>query len=177
MISPALMRKTTPIILVIDDDPDDVMLIRSAFQAVGVTSRVQTAGSGSEAVAYLTGEGKFSDRGVYPYPDFVITDLKMPDGDGFAILEHFKRNPEWAVIPTVVLSGSQDNDDIKKAYLLGASAYHVKPSSPTALRTLVKALHDYWLTCELPEVDRTGKQVETKGAHKLGQRFTPIGNR
>ena len=109
------MRKTTPSILVIDDDPNDLMLIQSAFQAVGVASRVQTAGSGDEAVAYLTGEGKFSDRGVYPYPDFVITDLKMPDGDGFAILEHFKRNPEWAVIPTVVLSGSQDNDDIKKA--------------------------------------------------------------
>lgn len=170
------MRKTTPTILVIDDDANDLMLFESAFRAVGAASRVMTAGSGDEAIAYLNGEGKFSDRGAYPYPDFVITDLKMPDGDGFAVLEHFKRNPEWAVIPTVVLSGSQDNDDIKKAYLLGASAYHVKPSSPTALRNLVKSLHDYWHTCELPEVDRSGKQVPTKEAHKLGQRFALKGN-
>ena len=165
------MRKTSLIILVIDDDPDDLIFIQSAFRAVGVASRIQTAATGSQAIAYLTGQAGFSDRSAFPYPDFVITDLKMADGDGFSVLEHFKRNPEWAVIPTVVLSGSQDNDDIKKAYLLGASAYHVKPSSPTDLRTLVKSLHDYWLTCELPEVDRSGKQVETSGAHKLGQRY------
>jgi CheY-like chemotaxis protein len=169
------MKRTSPTILVVDDDPNDLMLLQSAFRAAGVTSRIQTASSGDEAIAYLSGEGKFSDRNVYVYPDFVITDLKMPNGDGFAVLEHFKENPEWAVIPTVVLSGSQDNDDIKKAYLLGASAYHVKPSSPTALRALVKALHDYWLMCELPEVDRSGKQVGTDGTHKIGQRYASGG--
>lgn len=169
------MKRTNPTILVVDDDPDDRMLIKSAFQLVGVGSGIQCASSGQEAIAYLSGEGKFSDRGVYGYPDFVITDLKMPNGDGFAVLEHLKKNPDWAVIPTVVLSGSQDNDDIKKAYLLGASAYHVKPSSPLALRSLVKALHDYWLMCEVPEIDRTGRQVPTASAHKLGQRFAQSG--
>lgn len=169
------MKRTNPTILVVDDDSNDLMLIQSAFQAAGVTARIQTADSGDEAIAYLSGEGKFSDRSVYAYPDFVITDLKMPNGDGFDVLEHFKKNPNWAIIPTVILSGSQDNDDIKKAYLLGASAYHVKPSSPLALRTLVKALHDYWLMCEVPEVDRSGKQIETASAHKLGQRFARSG--
>jgi CheY-like chemotaxis protein len=169
------MKRTSPTILVVDDDPDDLMLLQSAFRAAGVTSVIHTASGGDEAVAYLAGEGKFADRTTYAYPDFVITDLKMPNGDGFAVLEHFKRNPNWAVLPTVILSGSQDNDDIKKAYLLGASAYHVKPSSPAALRTLIKALHDYWLLCEFPEVDRSGKQLETHGAHKLGQRFTASG--
>ena len=151
------------------------MLIQSAFQAAGVTAGIQTAGSGDEAIAYLSGAGKFGDRSVYAYPHFVITDLKMPNGDGFAVLEHFKNHPDWAVIPTVVLSGSQDNDDIKKAYLLGASAYHVKPSSTLALRTLVKTLHDYWLLCEVPEVDWSGQQVETNSAHKLGRRFVQSG--
>lgn len=165
------MKRTNPTILVVDDDPNDLFLIKSAFEAVGVGSRIQTASSGDEAIAYLSGEGEFSDRRVYAYPDFVITDLKMPQGDGFAVLEHFKQNPDWAVIPTVVLSGSEDNDDIKRAYLLGASAYHVKPSSPVALRALVKTLHDYWLKCEVPEVDRSGKHIETEGAHKLGERF------
>jgi CheY-like chemotaxis protein len=169
------MKRTKPTILVVDDEPNDLLLTKSAFQAAGITSGIQTASSGDEAIAYLSGEGKFSDRSVYGYPDFVITDLKMPNGDGFAVLEHLKRNPDWAIIPTVVFSGSQDNDDIKKAYLLGASAYHVKPSAPSGLRALVKALLDYWRMCEVPEVDRTGKQVQTNSAHKLGQRFAPSG--
>jgi CheY-like chemotaxis protein len=169
------MKTTNPTILIVDDDPNDLLLIQAAFRASGVTSSIQTVNSGDEAIAYLAGEGKFADRSIYGHPDFVITDLKMPDGDGFSVLQHFKRNPDWAVIPTVVLSGSQDNDDIKKAYLLGASAYHVKPSSSAMLRTLVKAMHQYWLMCEVPEVDRTGKHLPTSGAHKLGERFVEGG--
>lgn len=68
---------------------------------------------------------------------------------------------------------ADDDNDIKKAHLLGASAYHVKPSSPVALRALIKALHDYGLLCELPEVDQGGMQVDTNGAHKIGERFQP----
>lgn len=169
------MKRTNPTILVVEDDQNDLLLIKSAFRAAGVTSGIHTVSSGYEAIAYLSGDGKFSDRAAYVYPDFVITDLKMPDGDGFAVLEHLKKNPNWAVIPTVVLSGSQDNDDIKKAYLLGASAYHVKPSSPLALRALVKALHDYWLMCDVPQIDGTGRQIETDSAHKLGERYARSG--
>ena len=166
------MKKTNPTILVVDDDPDDLLLIRAAFKAVGITARVQTLTSGHEAVAYLKGEGKYADRAMYGYPDFVLTDLKMPGLDGFAVLEHLKKNPESAIIPTVILSGSQDNDDIKKAYLLGASSYHVKPAAPGELRNLVKVLHDYWMLCEAPAVDMHGKQLVTDSRHKLGERFS-----
>lgn len=166
------MKKTNPTILVVDDDLNDLLLIQMAFKAVGVTSRVQTAESGQEAVAYLKGDGKYTDRSEYPYPDFVLTDLKMPGLDGFAVLEHLKKNPESAIIPTVIFSGSQDNDDIKKAYLLGASSYHVKPSSPGELRALVKVLHEYWMLCEAPAIDVHGKQIETDSSHKLGERFS-----
>lgn len=165
------MKRSNPTILIVDDDPNDLLFLRAAFKAVGVSSKIQTADSGHEAVAYLKGEGKYSDRSVYAYPDFVLTDLKMPGLDGFAVLEHLKKNPESAIIPTVIFSGSQDNDDIRKAYMLGASSYHVKPSDPAALRALVKTLHDYWMLCEAPEVDRSGKQVETESSHKLGARF------
>lgn len=164
------MQRAKPTILVVDDDENDRMFIAAAFSAIGV-SKVQSVECGDAAIEYLAGTGIYSDRSVYPYPGFVITDLKMPQGDGFAVLEHLKATPEWAIIPTVVLTGSQDNDDIKKAYWLGASAYHVKPSSPEGLRTLVKALHSYWLMCEVPEIDRDGKHVATSGSHKLGERF------
>ena len=98
-------------------------------------------------------------------------DLKRPEADGFAVLEHLKNNPEWAVIPTVVLTASQDLDDIKKAYMLGASSYHVKPTSFEGLQKQLKVLHEYWMTCEVPEVDSAGRQLRTDSKGKLGERF------
>ncbi len=165
------MKKYYSTILVVDDDPNDLIFIERAFRAIGVKDPIHTVTGGQEAIAYMMGEGKFSDRRLYAYPTFITTDLKMPGADGFSVLEHLKNNPEWAVIPTVVLTASQDLDDIKKAYMLGASSYHVKPSSPDALRQQLKVLHDYWITCEVPEVDSTGRQVRTDSEGKLGERF------
>jgi CheY-like chemotaxis protein len=102
----------------------------------------------------------------------VMTDLKMPKVDGFGVLEFLKGNPEWAIIPTVVFTASHDRDDIKKAYMLGASSYHVKPQNSVALFQFIATLNAYWLTCEVPEVDSTGKQLATNSAGKLGERFT-----
>ena len=82
-----------------------------------------------------------------------------------------RKNPEWAIIPTVVLTSSRDLDDIKKAYMLVASSYHVKPGSPIDLRQQLKVLHDYWLTCEVPQVDSNGRQLRTNSEGKLGERF------
>jgi PAS domain S-box-containing protein len=158
-------------IIVVDDDPGDLTLIERAFRAIGVKDPIHTISGGLEAIAYMMGEGKYADRSVYAYPTFITTDLKMPGADGFAVLEHLKNNPEWAVIPTVVLTGSADLDDIKKAYMLGASSYHIKPSSPDGLRNILRALHNYWLTCEVPEVDSSGRQLRTNSAGKLGERF------
>ena len=158
-------------IMVVDDDPSDLMLIERAFRAIGVKDPIHTINGGLEAIAYMMGEGKYADRSVYAYPTFITTDLKMPGADGFAVLEHLKNNPEWAVIPTVVLTGSADLDDIKKAYMLGASSYHVKPSAPDGLRNILKVLNNYWLTCEVPEVDSTGRQLPTDSKGKLGERF------
>lgn len=140
-------------ILVVEDDESYQILIREAFRAVGVQSPLQFASSGSEAIAYLMGEGKFSDRNAYPYPTFIITDLNMPAGSGLSVLEHTKRNQDWDIIPKVVLTSSEDPDDIRKAYQLGASCYHLKPGSQKELCQFLKTLHEYWMTCKVPEVD------------------------
>ncbi len=158
-------------IMIVDDDPNDRFLIERAFRKIGVMDPIQTLNGGREAIAYMMGEGKYADRSVYVYPTFISTDLKMPEVDGFAVLEHLKNNPEWSVIPTVVLTSSRDLDDIKKAYMLGASSYHVKPSSAEKLREQLKVLHDYWMTCEVPQVDRSGRQLITDSQGKLGERF------
>ncbi len=157
--------------MVVDDDRSDLILIERAFRAIGVKDPIHTINGGQEAIAYMLGEGKFADRSVYTYPTFITTDLKMPGADGFAVLEHLRNNPQWAVIPTVVLTSSADLDDIKKSYMLGASSYHIKPHSPEALRHQLKVLHDYWMTCQVPEVDSTGRQLRTESKGKLGERF------
>jgi CheY-like chemotaxis protein len=124
----------------------------------------------------MMGEGKYSDRKKFVYPTFIITDLKMPVADGFAVLEFLKGNPEWRVIPTVVLSASADLDDIKKSYMLGASSYHVKPQQQEDLRKQLEIINAYWMTCQVPEVDVTGKQVRTDSEGKLGERFPQPGD-
>jgi CheY-like chemotaxis protein len=165
------MKKRKPTLLVVEDDPNDQLLLMRAFKTAGVTTRIHLVNDGKEAIAYMMGEGKFADREVFCYPTFIMTDLKMPRADGFAVLEFLKGNPEWAVIPTIVFSASSDLDDIKKAYMLGASSYHIKPSSPRALEHQIQVLHSYWVTCEVPQVDMTGKQVHTDSRGKLGERF------
>ncbi len=101
-------------ILVVEDDPNDQTFILEAFRSIGVETPIQVVSTGSEAIAYLMGEEKYSDRAAYPYPTFIITDLKMPGGNGFSVLEHLQGNPEWSIIPKVVLSASEDPDDVKK---------------------------------------------------------------
>lgn len=158
-------------ILLVEDDPHDQTFILKAFRDLGLTSPIHVVSDGLDAIAYMMGEGKYSNRGLYPYPTFIMTDLKMPRADGFEVLEHLKSNPSWAVIPTVVLSSSSDPDDIRTAYLLGASSYHLKPSGFDALRSQPKILHDYWMPCQVPEVDLSGKQLRTESRGKLGERF------
>jgi len=125
--------------------------------------------SGSEAIAYLRGEGEFSNRARFQYPSFVLTDLKMPLGDGLTVLEYLKQQPDFAVIPTIVLSSSSDLDDIKTAYALGASSFIVKPRQPEVLHRIIKLLYEFWLECEIPQVDLTGKQIPTRTRGKLSE--------
>ena len=171
------MKKYHATILVVEDDPNDQFLIERAFRKAGVTDPIQIVGDGAEAIAYMMGEGKYADRKKYAYPTFVITDLKMPRADGFAVLDFLKHNPEWAIIPTIVLSASSDLDDIKKAYMLGASSYHTKPQAPEELRNQLAVINAYWLTCQVPEVDVTGKQLRTDSEGKLGERFPQPGDK
>lgn len=165
------MKNLTFTILVVDDDENDRFLVQRSFEKISAVATVQVVRDGEEAIAYMMGEGRFADRETFRYPSFIMTDLKMPKADGFAVLEFLKSNPMWRIIPAVVLSSSSDLDDIKKAYMLGSSSYHVKPSQPDGLRHLIKLLYDYWMACEVPQVDSTGKQVATDSAGKLGERF------
>jgi len=165
------MKRQIQSILIIDDDANDRLLLQLAFNRIGVSDPVQIVESGAEAMAYLQGQGKYSNRARYPYPTFLITDLKMPGIDGFAVLAHLRENPDRAITPTIVLSASSDPDDIRLAYQLGANSYIVKPVDLEQLFRILKLTYDYWLSCDVPYTDPDGRHVVTSSAGKLGQIF------
>lgn len=160
------------VILVVEDDEHDQLFIRTALlKHLPSNSLIFTVNHARQAIAYLMAEGQYSDRVAFPFPTLIVTDLKMPVSDGFDLLDHRRANPQWITIPTVVLSSSTDPDDIRTAYLLGASSYHQKPQSFENLCTLAATIVSYWLSSLVPEVDVFGRQVLTRSEGKLGQRF------
>jgi CheY-like chemotaxis protein len=158
--------------MIVEDDEDQRIFLQKSFEALGTHYTVQTLQSGDEAIAYLKGEGRFSNRAEFQFPAYIITDLKMADGDGFHILEFIKKNPALSVIPVVVLSSSEDQDDVRHAYLLGASSFLVKPAGLAALSALLNKVHEYWAECEVPQVDESGYALNTESRGKLGERYT-----
>ena len=159
-------------ILLIDNDINDQFLSQIALENVlPPGSTVHATHSGNEAVAYMIGEGKFANREVYPFPSLVITDLKMPDGDGLDVLEFLQNNPAWNVVPRLMFSNSADPDDVRTAYMLGASAYHVKPLSQIEMEKRMRAIVEYWAGSEVPPVDRTGRVLTTNSAGRIGARY------
>jgi len=138
------------VILVAEDNPDEAMLLQRAFKKAGLEIRVHICGDGNEATDYLRGENAFKDRLKFPFPNMVITDLKMPRCDGFQILQWLQAHPECNLIPKIVLSASNQPVDVIKAYQLGANCYFTKPSSMKDLTNLVRLLNEFWSTAEIP---------------------------
>ena len=164
-----IMKRPVESILVVEDDGNDRLLLQLAFSRIGIRDPITFVQGGAEALAYLRGEGQYCRRERYPYPSFLITDLKMPGLDGFSVLAHLKENPERAIMPTIVLSASADLDDIRLAYALGAHSYLVKPVELEELFRLLKMTYNYWRCCDFPYIDTDGKHVCSSTAGKLGQ--------
>jgi CheY-like chemotaxis protein len=158
-------------VLLADDDEHSRFLTARHLTRVLGTSAVTAVADGEQAIAYLCGEGEFADRQRHPFPTLMITDLKMPRADGFAVLDFLRHNPSWSVLPKIVFSSSADPDDIRTAYYLGASAFHQKPCGNDALRAAVDLMLTYWLSCEVPAVDVDGRLIATARAGKLGERY------
>jgi len=146
-------------LLIVENDEDDRFLIHRALTAIGFDRPVQMITTAAEAIAYIEGRGRYSNRSAFPYPSLIMIDLEMPVADGFVVLEYLRSHPESAIIPTVVFSGSVEPYDVKKSYLYGASAYHEKPHDFHELQALLRSLLDYWMRCRVPEVDSDGRQI------------------
>jgi CheY-like chemotaxis protein len=146
------MSGSEPILLV-EDDENDVLLLQRAFRRAGIMNPLQIVRHGDDAVAYLEGSGEFADRSTHPFPVFMLLDLKLPRRTGLEVLEWVKERTGLKRIPIVVLTSSKNDDDIDRAYELGANSYVVKPVSFETLIELAKSLELYWLVLnERPNV-------------------------
>jgi CheY-like chemotaxis protein len=127
------------LVLLVEDDPDDVDLLRRAFRRATSGLRLEHAEDGERAVARLSDEEA-------PVPAVVLLDLKLPRMSGFEVLRWMRADPRVRSVPVVVLTSSRLRGDVGQAYDLGANSYLVKPTAPEALAAMMADVDRYWLT-------------------------------
>lgn len=136
------MKRT---VLYVEDEADDVLFMRVAFQRLGAAVDLRSVEDGGRAMAYLGGESPFADRTQYPQPDVLLLDLNLPLHSGFEVLQWLRDQPALAQLPVVIFSSSGRPEDRARAQELGASDYLLKPSSGLDFVQVAKHLQDIWL--------------------------------
>lgn len=132
-------------VLYVEDEEDDVFLVRHAFKEARVSSPLLSVADGEAALEYLSGAGKYCNRAEYPLPILLLLDINMPKVSGLDVLKWLRAQPCFRALPTLIVSSSNQESDIRAAYDLGANGYVVKPSALDQLLIIAKAIRDYWL--------------------------------
>jgi CheY-like chemotaxis protein len=130
-------------ILLVEDNPGDVELTREALDDAKVANRLSVVDDGADAVDFLFRRGRFKDA---PRPDLILLDLNLPKKDGRQVLSEIKANADLAQIPVVVLTTSQAEEDILRAYQLHANCYIAKPVDFNQFLRIVSTIEEFWLT-------------------------------
>ena len=132
-------------ILLVEDDSNDILFIQRAFRQTKFENSMQVVRDGDEAVAYLSGEGKYANRSLYPLTGMILLDLKLPRRSGLEVLEWLRIQPVLKRIPVVILTSSKENNDVNKAYDIGVNSYLLKPVNYNALNEMIETLNAFWL--------------------------------
>ena len=130
-------------ILLVEDNPGDVELTREALDDAKVANRLHVVDDGADAVEFLFQRGKFANA---PRPDIILLDLNLPKKDGRQVLSEIKANADLAQIPVVVLTTSQAEEDILRAYQLHANCYITKPVDFNQFLRIVATIEEFWLS-------------------------------
>jgi len=136
--------EATPIeVLLVEDDPGDVLMTREALAHYKVTNRLNVVSDGEEAIAYLRREGRFGNA---VRPDLVLLDLNLPRRDGREVLAEIKNDKDLHQIPVVVLTTSAAEEDILRSYQLHANAYVTKPVDFDRFISIVRRIDDFFVS-------------------------------
>ena len=141
-------------VLLVEDDLNDIFIVKRAFRTAHIPNPLQVVTDGEEAISYLRGDGKYADRAAHPLPKLIVMDIKMPRRSGFEVLEWVKGSSGMRRIPVIIVSSSDSVEDINRAYELGANAYMIKPMDYRAVEHLFECITNYWgLECAKPELE------------------------
>lgn len=138
-------------VLLVEDDPGDVDLAREALQEAGSTLQLHVVDDGVKALAYLRREGAYAGA---VQPDLILLDLNLPRKDGREVLRELKNGSPFKQIPIVVLTTSDADADIVKAYALGANCYVRKPMSLDQFTHVIRSIEDFW--CHVAKLPAKG---------------------
>ena len=130
--------------LLVDDSENDLALMNIAFRRAELNSPLQVVHNGEEAIAYLAGKGRYTDRNKFPLPAVMLLDLNMPMKDGFEVLDWLREQSGLKRLSTIVLTSSLRPEDVERAFELGAHSYLVKPAALENLVAMIRCLRD-WL--------------------------------
>ena len=140
----AIRQDGTPIeVLLVEDDPGDVLMTQEAFEEHKVRNRLTVVSDGAEALAYLRREGAYEGA---TRPDLILLDLNLPRRDGREVLAELKDDPDLGMIPVVVLTTSEAEEDIIRSYQLHANAYVTKPVDFDRFIEVVRQIDDFFIT-------------------------------
>ncbi|MBX3443426.1 MAG: response regulator [Planctomyces sp.] len=146
------MPNRNPItILMADDDADDRLMTKEAFEASQLANELVFVEDGVELLDYLYRRGKFSDPDSSPRPGIILLDLNMPKKDGREVLQDIRNDPDLRSIRVIVMTTSKAEEDIYRTYNLGAASYITKPVTFESLVEVIRTLGKYWL--EIVELD------------------------
>ena len=140
-MNPKALRQAE--ILLVEDNPADVLMTRSAFEDFKITNTLHVVDDGVEALEFLRGQGAFAGS---PRPDLIMLDLNLPRMNGREVLAEIKADPELRHIPVVVLTTSRAEQDILEAYDLHANCYIVKPVGFINFVEAIKSIKSYWFS-------------------------------
>ena len=158
------MNNRSACILQVEDDENDVLLLRYAFEEAQIFNPVRVASDGQQAIEYLNLAGREATSRAYPMPCFVLLDLNLPVKSGLEVLNWIRQQPWLNGLPVIVLTSSEDPKDIALAYQLGANSYAVKPFGEEERRRLVHGLKLSWIESNSrPEV---GFSERVEGAQR-----------
>jgi len=132
-------------ILLVEDNPDDELLVIRAFKKANVLNEMVVARDGAEALDYLFGTGAYAGRNVSETPAVTLLDLKLPKIDGLGVLRRIREDSRLKNIAVVILTSSREQEDVIKSYELGANSYVRKPVDFNNFADAVRQLGLYWL--------------------------------
>jgi CheY-like chemotaxis protein len=134
------MPELQPTILLVEDNEEDVFLLRRALRKAAVSCSLQVATDGEEAIDYLAGKGTFTDRSRHPAPSLVLLDLKLPYVNGFEVLAWIATQRACKDLRVIILTSSGEEPDRAKAEQFGIQEYFLKPPSPELITRVAQAM-------------------------------------